>query len=141
MAEKKNGIHVEPIHESSIDNTPASLDIPGWQFSWQNVGTNEKQGWGIHRPVMRDTELGAAVAKKFGITGTGFAGMHADSNLFYNGADLVLAYTSQKLYDKSMAAKDSRADMQMRELGEDAKVQTRHANISKGIKKGSKSES
>lgn len=137
----KKGIHVEPIYENTLSNNPADLDIPGWVFSWQNIETNEKKGWGIHRPVLRDSELGEAVAKQFGIMGESFSALKADSNLFYYGVDAVLAYTSQELYDKAIAQKQIRADAQAGIIGEDAKVQMRHANISKGVKRPTKKES
>lgn len=140
-APKTKKIHVEPISEISAKNNPAEIDIPGWVFSWQNINTNDKSGWGIFRPVQKDTELGEEVARQLGVGANPFGGTNADANMYYFGGDLVLAYTSQELYDKMQADDQKAADFAMSAIGDDAAVHVRHAAINPGVKKGPHAES
>jgi hypothetical protein len=133
---EKAPIFVEPIIEYTRHNDPSRIDVPGWVFSWQNVNQMTRYGWGQHRPVLRDTDLGAEVARQFGIEGDLYEGQNAETNFFMFGVDGVLAYTSKALQEQHELDEQEKADAQMRVLGDDVTFgEVRHTVINSGPKR------
>lgn len=134
VPETKKTINVRPIAEFTEHNDPERIDIPGWVFSWQNETQKDRQGWGNHLPVERDTELGEEVTRQFGVSGEQYGGLNAESNRFYLGGELVLAYTSDKLFDKAIVAKQEKADAQLAIVEKETGI-TRFSVHSPGLKR------
>jgi hypothetical protein len=134
-SEAKKKIHVRPISATTEHNDPERIDVPGYVFSWQNEQLKNKVGWGTHLPVERDSELGEEVIKQFGVTGDQYAGLNSGTNRFYNGGELVLSYTSIKLYEQALAEKQERADAQLGIVEEDAGSLSRFSVVSPGLKR------
>jgi len=135
--ETKKPIYVEPIVEITILSKPEDLALAGWKFRWQNLHHRIKVGWGMWRPVTKDSELGEFVAEQFGIILDKHAGVNATSNYFMQGSDGVLAYTSEKALADRDANKDVLADQALRAVGKDIEI-TRHVQIDAGPFKGKK---
>lgn len=71
------------------------IDVPGYVFRWVHAGYRSKgNNWKIWQPVLRDSEIGAAVVAQLGPGNDRFNGKDADSNLIYQGADMVLAFST-----------------------------------------------
>ena len=130
----KEPLYVKPIAEFTEHNDPEKINIPGWVFSWQNESQKDRQGWGLHLPVERDTELGEEVTRQFGVSGEQYGGLNAESNRFYLGGELVLAYTSQRLHDQAIVDKAARADAQLAIVEEETGV-TRFSVNNPGLKR------
>lgn len=124
-------IYVEPIEVYEIHNDPTKLKVAGWVFGWQNIDLNKKVGWGIYRPVLRDSELGEEIARQLGLNLAPERGMDIDNNYFHFGSDLVLGYTSEVLYAKKQADAEKAADRAMASIGPDVSI-TRHTVIDNG---------
>lgn len=130
----KPKIKVEPIREYVKSDNASDIKLDGWVFSWQNLSTKRRKGWGIHNAVERDSELGGFVAEQFGVSADKFLGQNDDTNYFLKGGDTILCYTSQEIADKQILKDEEAADKQMASVGDGAELQ-RHVMISKGIRK------
>lgn len=130
----KKTIQVKPIAEFTEHNDPGRIDVDGWEFSWQNEEQKNRQGWGKHLPVERDTELGAEVTKQFGVSGEQYGGLNAETNRFYLGGELVLAYTSSDIHKDTIAAKEEAANKQLAIVEKETGI-TRFSVQSPGLKR------
>lgn len=97
-------------------------ELPGQVFSWQNPYTNEKMGWRIWSPVLRDSDIGLKVAEQLGDTFDKFKGLNEETNYFMKGRDCMLAFTSKERYDEAQAEKQERADAQLRQIDDAAEL-------------------
>jgi hypothetical protein len=81
------------VAEEATTGSTASFNIPGLVFRWVNIRHRNSKGWGIWSPVLRDSEYGKIIAEQMGYADR-FAGMNANSNLFHEGSDGVLAFST-----------------------------------------------
>lgn len=130
----KKTISVKPISEFTEHNDPELIIVSGWVFSWQNETQKDRQGWGKHLPVERDTELGEEVSRQFGVSGEQYGGLNAETNRFYLGGELVLAYTSEKIHDEALETKQKKADDQLAIVENETGI-TRFSVHSPGLKR------
>jgi len=86
--------------------------VPGFAFAWLDVIFRNEHGWGIWRPVERDSSLGEKVQdfmvnverKYLGTTGK------TNSNYFYKSAKTILAFAPEKDREAALQRAQERAD-------------------------------
>lgn len=88
-----------PLEELGLRDSEG-IDIPGYVFRWVNLEYRYKgKRWKIWQPVLRDSEIGAEVVKQLGPGNDRFNGRDSDSNMIYQGGDMVLAYATVEQND------------------------------------------
>lgn len=121
IVQTKNTVHENVRFEN--------LKAPGLKFRWVSPAFREKRGWDIWQPVRRDSDLGEQIAKQLGDVFDKFMGLQTDTNYFYMGADLMLAFASEEAHAEMAARKhaENRAPM-LAVQGDDA-IKTQDTQI------------
>jgi len=84
----------------------SGLNVPGYVFRWVNLGYRYSKGWKIWTPVLRDSEIGRSVVEQLGPGNDRYNGKDADSNMIYQGSDMVLAYATVEQNEAMKEHKD-----------------------------------